>query len=379
MKTAKELLEAKRHHVAEARKIHDQFDGKSMPAGAARQIEAHLVKVAEIDASLSEPEYKHGMDEHVRHGDGSHGSDLTGGSTAGVQNPELWAKTVADAFGKVSNAAGVKAVVSGSLDVPSVLTDEAPLPQDAVSLLGLVPRKIISEASYAFLRQTVRDNQAAPVADHGLKPTSVFTYEEIPGKAEVVAHLSEAFPQRFLSDHEELVRLLRSEMAFGVIAAMEDQVVSGDGNSPEWEGLLATSGVTDVAYNSDKVTTLRKARTALALKSEQPTAFVLNPQDIEDLDLTRVDGATGEFLVLEDRIYGRLPVVPSLAVPYETALLADWRQTRLYVREGMRIDSDTSGELFDNNEVKLRAESRGNFHALRPQAVAVVDLAEAGS
>jgi hypothetical protein len=113
------------------------------------------------------------------------------------------------------------------------------------------------------------------------------------------------------------------------------------------------SGTTAVPFATDEVTTLRKARTALALKSEKPTAYVLNPTDLETLDLTRVDGATGEFLALEDRIYGRLPVVPSLGVPAGVGLLADWKQTRLYVRENLRLTPTRRG----NYSTRTRSSS----------------------
>lgn len=59
-------------HTAQARAIHEEFDGKDMPAEAARQMEGHLQKASEFRRAvereqqlkdneqwLSEPEYKH--------------------------------------------------------------------------------------------------------------------------------------------------------------------------------------------------------------------------------------------------------------------------------------------------------------------------------
>lgn len=68
------LLEQTAQHLAQARAINDEFEGKAMPAEAARQMQAHLAAAsdsrkrvsaeAELKANeawLAEPQYKHGM------------------------------------------------------------------------------------------------------------------------------------------------------------------------------------------------------------------------------------------------------------------------------------------------------------------------------
>ena len=68
------LLERAAKHTAQARAINDEFDGKDMPAEAARQMQAHLQKATEYRARvtreaqlkdtedwISEPQYKHEM------------------------------------------------------------------------------------------------------------------------------------------------------------------------------------------------------------------------------------------------------------------------------------------------------------------------------
>ena len=68
------LLERAAKHTAQARAINDEFEGKDMPAEAARQMQAHLQKATEYRARvtreaqlkdtedwISEPQYKHDM------------------------------------------------------------------------------------------------------------------------------------------------------------------------------------------------------------------------------------------------------------------------------------------------------------------------------
>lgn len=68
------LLEKAAQHTAQARAINDEFEGKDMPAEAASQMKAHLVKATEYrsrvtneaqlkdtESWISEPQYKHDM------------------------------------------------------------------------------------------------------------------------------------------------------------------------------------------------------------------------------------------------------------------------------------------------------------------------------
>jgi hypothetical protein len=68
------------------------------------------------------------------------------------------------------------------------------------------------------------------------------------------------------------------------------------------------------------------------------------------------------------------PRVVSPSVPEGTAILADWDQLRLYVREDVRLDVDAGGELFTRNQAIVRAEARIGVSVLKPSSFAVVDL-----
>ncbi|WLP91445.1 phage major capsid protein [Gordonia sp. NB41Y] len=278
-----------------------------------------------------------------------------------------------------------RAVVSGSVDIPSLVATDVVTKPHAERLIDLVVnRQSLTGNAFEFYRQTVRTNLAAPVADGTLKPTSTFTFEPVTDRARVVAHLSEAVPLRLLDDHAEVERWLRSELQEGVLSAIESQMISGAGTGETFTGILATTGITTQAYATDPITTLRKARTAMEIKNEKPTAWVLHPTDAEAIDLAREE-EDGAFLATggyspdstgpSNNVFGTIPRLLSTSVPVGTALLADWNQIRLYVREGVRIDVDTAGaDLFDKNLAKFRAETRIGIGVLRPQAFAKITL-----
>lgn len=305
-------------------------------------------------------------------------SDTKAGS---IGAGKAWAAAAVNALEEKSGGFGVKALLSGEVSTPPQV-EVAELPDVPTRLLDLIPRQELNEATFAYLRQTGRINNAAVVADGALKPTSTFAFQEIEDKARVVAHLSEAFPLRYLSDHETMINVLGHQMAVGIWEALEEQIVNGDGTGENFTGILEVAGTTDVPFATDVITTLRTARTVLESKGERVTGVAMHPDDVQALDMTREDGATGGFLLGDDtcrRIFGPgVQGVASLAVPEGTAILGDFGQTRLRVRENVSTLSATqSGELFDRNQVKLRTEGRFGFQVSRPQALAVVALAAA--
>jgi len=275
-----------------------------------------------------------------------------------------------------------RAVVSGSVDVPALVRPDVigdPYRPDRLVDL-LVNREAISGNAYSYVQQTVRTGNADVVADAVSKPTSLFTIAQHEDRARVIAHLSEPVPLRIMQDHRAVRDWLAREMREGVLDALETQIVNGDGTGENITGITATGGITTQAFDTDMLTSLRKGRTALELLHEQPTAWVLHPSDWETVDLER-EGASGGFLSRAsdiDPVFGTYQRVASTSVPQGTALLADWTQVRIYLREGVRLDTDLGGTLFDTNQLKLRAEMRAGIGVLRPQAFCTVALASAG-
>lgn len=287
-----------------------------------------------------------------------------------------WAGKAAQKIQATARDYGVKALVSGSIDVPNVVQPGiVPLPAAPQRLIDvIVNRQPLGGNEFSYLRQVVRTNNAAVVADGGTKPTSVSTWQNIEDRARVIAHLSEAIPERYFADHAGLIQVLEAEMFNGVADALEAQVIAGSGTGENMTGVTVVSGTVQVAYTTSVLATCRRALTTLRNLGEVPNAWVFNPTNAEAIDLV-ADGS-GRFQDAEavDRILGRLPRLVSTGVPAGVAVLADWNQCAVYVREDLRLDADRSGTLFDKNQVKLRAEGRFGFAVHRPQAFGVVDL-----
>jgi hypothetical protein len=320
---------------------------------------------------------------------GSYPLKNTGGLDA-MSYGRQWAQRVADKLGRSMGGDVLeRAVVSGSLDIPAFIEPEViPMARPA-RLIDLFPnRKALPRDgnSFEYYVQSARTNAATAVADNATKPTSTLTVTAHTDRCRVVAHLSEAVPQRIWFDHDEFASWLTNEMVGGVLDGLEAQIISGDGSGENMTGLLHTAGITAVAFTTDVITTLRSAVTALQTVGEAPTGWALNPADAQAIDLLRWSTAGG-FLSggyehdpgvgfgTSSNIFGPdVKRVVSPSVPAGTAILGDFTKLRVYVRADAHIDIDTAGILFQKNQFQARGEGRFGIGVLRPSAFAICDL-----
>ncbi|MCU1701371.1 MAG: hypothetical protein JWR34_7434 [Mycobacterium sp.] len=320
--------------------------------------------------------------QQVRNGDGSAGAHAAAWATEALTQ-------MLAAFGGEQ-----RAVISGSVDVPSLIPIGVVGIPHPTRIIDLLTNRVgIQSMAFEYYKQTARTNLAAPTADMALKPTSVLTVAAVNDRARVIAHLSEPVPFRIWLDSVAITSWLSSEMVAGVLDSLEAEAILGDGSGEHQVGVLGLEGLstpsdrTHVAYTTDLPTTLRSAVTGLQNLGEVPNGWVMNPADAQAVDLLR--WGSGGGLLTEGFATGVSPgndpssnnifgpdtrCVVSKSCPAGTAILADWDQLKLFVREGTRLDLDASGTLFQHNQIQMRAEARVGIGITRPQAFAVVDL-----
>lgn len=372
------LHELRNRHIAARSAIINRVQAEKrshLSADETRQFKDLQAKLTDIDAQIADLE-----DDANRSGRNGQTAAFIARATA-KGGESSWATRAAKTFMPSES----RAVTSGSWEVPT-LVDPAVTPKSRPMRLVdlLVNRSTLQSNAFEYLRQTVRTINAAPVADGATKPTSVFTLAPVNDRARVLAHLSEAVPIRYFQDAADVVRFLEVEMQEGVYTALESQVINGSGTGENLTGILTVAGTTAVAYATDVPTTLRRAITALQNIGVMPNAWALNPADAEALDLLK-EGTGGIGFLLDGVNNGTansanvlgdpsIQRVISPSIPAGTAILADWNAIRLYVRQQMTLDLDTSGTLFDTNSAKMRAEIRVGLGHLHPASVAICDL-----
>jgi len=306
---------------------------------------------------------------------------------AGNRAPGPWAK----AF----HATGRKDLLpAGSTVVPGFSGIIAPAEGPLQTMLQVIPIEGATGDGISFLQETVRSHNAQAVADGELKPTSVYTLTQVTDRVRVVAHLSQPVPRRFFDDSPQLNRYLDGALREGLQQELERLSIEGAGSGEEFAGMLNTAGIQVATWSSDIISTTRKAITLLELINRPASAWVMNPEDWETIELI-MDGEQRYYMGQQlpvDRAQRRLwgvPVALSTGIDQGTGVLFNRESLLLYERGPVRLDwseaftaTDESqqeiGTGFETNQVRFRCEGRYLLAVLSPLGVVEVPL-ESGS
>jgi HK97 family phage major capsid protein len=302
---------------------------------------------------------------------------------------------------------GAKALVTGASDTSAGilvredwlgLLDGLAQFTRPLTIADLVTRGRTQSDTVSYARVSGFTNNAAPVPEAtsagvigdgtggtvtpvvgGRKPESGLALTAETETVKTIAHWIPA-TKRALSDAAQIRTLIDAFLRYGLDEELEDQILVGNGTGENFTGLLNTPGIQAQAFDTDALVTIRRARTLVRTAGRAtPTAIVLNPVDMEAIDLLR-DG-NGQFVFGGPVAGGGAPTVWGLtrveseAIPAGTALMGDFRQAILWDREQAAIQvSDSHSDFFVRNLVAILAELRAAFGVLRPAALATVDL-----
>lgn len=334
-----------------------------------------------------------------------------------VSSPEfkMWFATIApdgrvpDKAALLSPAIRFKSLIRGRKDLLTgdsdtsagafVQTDYTgmyePLGRYPTTVLDLVARRTTGSDLVEFVRQTTKIQQAAPVAEanvttyagstgevSGEKPEASMAFEKVQEPVKTIAVWIPA-TRRALSDASQIRSLIDQELRDDLNEEFEDQILNGDGTGENFTGILNTAGVLTQAWDTDILTTLRKARTTLAVTGRaRPTAVVLHPNDMQAVDLIKDTSGRFYFGGPVDggvpRIW-RVPAVESEAIDEGKALMGDFRKAVIWDHEQASIQVSNSHEdFFIRNMVAILCELRAAFGVIRPSAFIEVAM-ESGS
>ncbi len=270
-----------------------------------------------------------------------------------------------------------------------------PLGRYPLNALGLFARRTTTSDLVEFVRQTLRVQQAAPVAEanvttyagstgeiSGEKPEGAMTFEKVQEPVKTIAVWIPA-TKRALSDAAQIRGIIDQELRDDLMEELEDQLLNGDGVGENFTGVFNTAGILTQAWDTDLLTTSRKAITYLQVTGRsRATAWVLHPEDWETVELLQ-DG-DNRYYWGGPMVQGRaqlwsVPVVTSQSLTQGTALLGDFRKGVIWDREAASIQvSDSHSDFFIRNMVAILAEMRAAFGVIRPSAFVTVDM-ESGS
>jgi HK97 family phage major capsid protein len=236
-----------------------------------------------------------------------------------------------------------------------------------------------------FVQLTAQTNAAAPTAEatatagtSGTKPESALALAKVTTTVKTIAHWIPA-TKRALADAGQLRTLIDAFLRYGLEEELEDQMMNGDGTGENFTGIANTSGIQAQAWDTNILTTTRKARTKVRTVGRAvPTAYIVHPTDWETIDLLQDNEArfygAGPFGLSPARLWG-LPVVESEGAIEGVGYVGDFRKCVLWDREQGSIQvSDSHSDFFIRNMVAILAELRAAFGCVQPNALVEIDL-----
>jgi len=287
----------------------------------------------------------------------------------------------------------MKTLVTGASNTQGgafIVTDQRPIVDQGTWARPLTIRDMVTvlptqSDTIDYVRFGTPTNAAATVAEatatsgsSGTKPESALAFTRVSETIKTIAHWIPVTRQA-LADAPQLRAIIDSFLRYGLDEELEDQIISGDGTGENFTGVLNTSGTTAQAFDTNLLTTTRRARTKVRVTGRAtPTAYVMHPNDWEDFDLLLDNEARyffgGPSVIGNPRLWG-LPVIESEGMPEGTAVVADWRLAVLWDRMATQIlVSDSHSDFFIRNLLVILAELRAGFGLIRPAAFVEIDL-----
>jgi HK97 family phage major capsid protein len=251
-----------------------------------------------------------------------------------------------------------------------------------------------TSSAVEYTREASFTNAAAEVAEAASKAESALTFELVSVPLQTVAHWIKISRQLSM-DATALVAYINNRMRYGVNKRVEDQLIAGNGTTPNISGLLDSGNYTAHGYTAAALTALGVSTTvpnrmvdliALAIsaaaESHYPADFIImNPADWTKISLAK-DG-NGMYLignpqtVAQQMLWG-LPVVTSMSMTADNFLVMSRQAATVINREGVVVEmSDSDSDNFTKNLITIRAERRLALATEIPAAIRGGDLSPA--
>lgn len=182
--------------------------------------------------------------------------------------------------------------------------------------------------------------------------------------------------RQMMDDGPAIAGYVNTRLAYGVLRRLDTQLISGDGTAGDLSGILDAGNFTEFGAVTGEglIGNLRKAITDLELADYFPNAVILNPAEVELIDLTTT--TAGDYVAANPRtasapqIWG-LPIVSSNSMPVGNfAMGAFDMATILHNRQGAVLEASESDEdNFRKNLVTLKATVRAALEVNTPAAI----------
>ncbi|MCJ2070584.1 phage major capsid protein [Methylobacterium sp. J-030] len=266
---------------------------------------------------------------------------------------------------------------SGALVPPDFRADPVMMPKRRMTIRNLLAPGTTTSNAVSYPRQTVRNLNAAFVAETTKKPASEIDFTLVNAFVRTNAHTMK-LSRQILDDAPQLQAVIDSEMRYGLDLTEEQQLLYGDGTGVNYLGIMAQAVPYSPPANFTVPGETAIDRLALGLLQAETallpaTGIVLHPTDWRRILVTK-DGQ-GRYIVGD--VFGQnvpmlwgVPVVATLAMTPNNWLVGAFQDgAQIFDRMEAELQIATENvDDFENNLLTVRCERRSAMTVRRPQA-----------
>lgn len=223
------------------------------------------------------------------------------------------------------------------------------------------------------LNPATNETGATTVAEGSAKPEVTMAFEQADAPVRKIAAWIPATTE-ILADAPTLRSYIDSRLEYMILLREEAQILTGDGNAPNLEGVTVATGVqTQAAVNNDVPGTIALAFAKIELVDGEPDGVAMNPTDFWTAVATRHsttfdNGGSGNAPAEVASITWGVPCVRTRSLTSLTSVVGSWFMgASLLQREGISIRvGDQHSDYFVYNKVAILGEERVALPIHRP-------------
>lgn len=355
--------------------LKDKTDKALMEIGGLSTRMAELERRAARESEDAGAEQK-SMGQLVVESEAFKKADLNGGSRGSVR-VKLDRATITSANTTVGAGRSDGTSLVPGMTVPGIVAT----PERRLTIRDLLIPGRTTASSVEFVRETGFTNNAAPVAEGALKPTSDLTFDLVTAPVRTIAHLFKASRQ-ILDDAVGLQSYIDGRARYGLRIKEEQQLLLGDGTGQNIEGIVPQATAYSAAFGAtdeQMIDQLRLALLQVYLAEYPASGIVLHPTDWARIELTK--DAEGRYLIANPQngtqpMLWNLPVVDTQAMAADTFLVGAFNMAA-QIFDRMEIEvllSSENNDDFEKNMFTIRAEERLALAVYRPEAFVTGDF-----
>ncbi len=227
-----------------------------------------------------------------------------------------------------------------------------------LGVFDLLGYEAIEGGAYTFVRLTDKTDAFAAVAEGGAKPLNDYTETLVTVPLTKVAGILKESLE-LVEDADFVAQAINNRGVFKLQRKVEDQILNGNGTSPNMTGILATSGIGTVTTGISEANLLTAIEKVMTDSGYAADGIIMNPVDYASL-VSATLSANHTLFGPDYTTFMGLPIVKSDLITSGTALVGNFKQAATLVgKGGVRVEiANQNEDDFVKNLFAVRIEQR---------------------